>query len=86
MRWFFREEEGEFETNPFRPKSKFSPPKEDVAIEAYLSRLEEEILSISEHGKNYSNLTEEEQEALRTLKNDDTIIRIRIRCLVVRGY
>ena len=74
LRWFFREEEGEFETNPFRPKSTFSPPKDDVAIEAYLSRLEEEILSISEHGKNYSNLTEEEQEALRTLKNDDTII------------
>ena len=74
LRWFFREEERGFETNPFRPKSTFSPPKDDVAIEVYLSRVEEEILSISEHGKNYSNLTEPEQEALRNLKEDDSII------------
>ena len=74
LKWFFREEDRGFETNPFRSKSKFDPPKDDVAIEIYLSRLEEEILGISEIGNNYSNLTELEQEALRNLRNDDTII------------
>ena len=71
---FFREENSAFETNPFRPKSTFNPPKDDVAIEIYLSRLEEQILGISERGKNYSNLSEAEQEALKNLRNDETII------------
>ena len=74
LKWLFREENNAFETNPFRPKSTFKPPRDDVAIEIYLSRLEEEILSISERGNNYSNLNASEQEALKTLRNDPTII------------
>ena len=46
----------------------------DTSIEIYLSCLEEQLLSISEHGNNYSNLTVSEQEALRNLKNDTSII------------
>ena len=33
-----------FHPNPFKPKSKFNPPKRDAAIELYLSRLEEKLL------------------------------------------
>ena len=33
-----------FDPNPFKPKSKFNPPKRDAAIELYISRLEEKLL------------------------------------------
>ena len=46
----------------------------DVSIEVYLSCLEEELLAISAHGNNFSNLSVLEQEALRNLKADNTII------------
>ena len=36
--------------------------------------MEDEILNISAHGSNYSNLTGEEQEVLRNLSRDDNII------------
>ena len=55
FKWFFRNNERQFSSNPFKQKSKFNPRKTDVSIEFYLIRLEEEILSL---GKkiSYSNL------------------------------
>ena len=69
LKWHFREEDRaeRHVCNPFKLPSKFNP-KEDAAIEIYLSKLEEEILSIKSSGSNYSNLTVEEQEAIRVFR------------------
>ena len=56
LKWFFRNDERQFNINPFKQKSKFNPGKNDAAIEFYLSRLEEEILSLDKK-ISYSNLT-----------------------------
>ena len=71
--WHFRNEESNSNYNRFRPKSKFNPKGKDAAIEIYLSRLEEEILSIDTQ-LNYSNLTKEERQALKNLQNDHSIV------------
>ena len=72
LMWHFRNDHREFDVNPFKKKSKFNP-KGDAAIEMYLSRLEEEILSLN--GKiSYSNLTKGERNALYLLLDDPSII------------
>ena len=58
----------------FRPRSKFSPRHKDVAIEVYISKVEDEIMKLSAVGKNFSNLTREEISALNGLKSERTII------------
>ena len=70
--WHFRNDHREFDVNPFKKKSKFNP-KWDAAIEMYLSRLEEEILSLDEK-VSYSNLTKGERNALYLLRDDPSII------------
>ena len=59
LKWFFCNDERQFNINPFKQKSKFNPGKNDAAIEFYLSQLEEEILSLDKN-VSYSNLTKEE--------------------------
>ena len=71
--WCFRNEANNASYNPFRPKSIFNPRGKDVAIELYLSRLEEEILAIDTE-LSYSNLTREERNTLKSLRNDASII------------
>ena len=66
LKWFFRNEEEGFSTNPFKKKSNFNP-KQDVVIE-------QQIMDIQEAGNNYSNLSKEEQDALKSLQNDTEII------------
>ena len=56
LKWFFRNNERQFSINPFKQKSKFNPRNTDAAIEFYLIRLEEEILSLDKK-LSYSNLT-----------------------------
>ena len=73
LKWLFRNDERDFSYNPFRPKSKFNPRRSDASIEIYLSRLEEELMSISSNVK-YNNLTALERNALHSLKQDKTII------------
>ena len=70
--WDFRNKHREFDANPFRKKSKFNP-KGNAAIEMYLSRFEEEILSLDEK-TSYSNLTKGERNALYLLRDDPSII------------
>ena len=55
-KWFFRNDERQFNINPLKQKSKFNPDKNDGAIEFYLSLLREEILSFDKK-ISYSNLT-----------------------------
>ena len=73
LKWFFRNDERQFNINPFKQKSKFNPGKNDAAIEFYLSRLEEEILSLDKK-ISYSNLTKGERNALYSLRDDTSII------------
>ena len=40
MKWHYRNDERTFDPNPFRPKSKFNPSKNDAAIELYLGHIE----------------------------------------------
>ena len=72
LMWHFRNDHREFDVNPFKKKSKFNP-KGDAAIEMYLSRLEEEILSLDEK-ISYSNLTKGERNALYLLRDYPSII------------
>ena len=48
--------------------------KVDPAIELYLSKFEERVLAINERGSNFSNLSSEEQEALKNLKKYRDIV------------
>ena len=73
LKWFFRDDERDFVSNPFKKASKFNPKNQDTAIELYLSRLEEEILKINTNIK-YQNVTKEERRALDSLRNDTSII------------
>ena len=46
LKCHYRNDNRIFDPNPFKPKSKFNPPKSDAAIELYLSRLEEKLLNL----------------------------------------
>ena len=70
--WHFRNDHREFDVNLFNKKSKFNP-KGDAVIEMYLSRLEEEILSLDKK-ISYSILTKGERNALYLLRDDPSII------------
>ena len=76
LRWFYREEDDapEISIKSFKVPSKFNPKNVDAAIEIYLSHLEEKIMSIQSQGSNYSNLPVSEQEALRNLSSDRSIV------------
>ena len=74
LKWYFKENEDFSEVPAFRPKSKFNPRNKDVAIEVFLSKLEDELMKTSPEGCNYSNLTREEKVALNNLRSDHTII------------
>ena len=74
LKWHFRESEEFSEYPAFRPKSKFNPRNKDIAIEVYLSKLEEEIMNISANGSNFSNISREERAALNELKSDRSIV------------
>ena len=49
----YRNDERTFDPNPFQPKSKFNPSKNDAAIELYLSHIEEKLLSSTEIKHSY---------------------------------
>ena len=74
LKWHFRNDEKEFDRKRFKPKSTFNPRNKDVAIEIYLSSLEEKLMNIEIPQNKYNNLTREERTALYDLKNDKNII------------
>ena len=62
--------------NSFKPKSNWIPKVTNPVLDLFLGRLEEEVLSVKEQGRNYSNLSREEIKALRDLKNyRDVVIK-----------
>ena len=74
LKWHFWESEDFSEYPAFRPRSKFNPRHKNAAIELYLSKLEEELMSISAQGNNYSNVSREESKAINSLRSDRTIV------------
>ena len=77
LRWHFRNNEDNFtpdNNNQFKVKSTWQPPKDDPVLENYLSLLEEEVMSVSPEGKNFSNLSSSEQLSLKQLKSDRNIV------------
>ena len=75
LKLFFKDDENDFsETPAFRAPSTWTPDINELELEIYLSILEDELLQIEERGKNFSNLTSEEREALKALVNDDQIV------------
>ena len=74
LKWHYRNDEWTFDPNPFRPKFKFNPSKTDVAIELYLSHIEEKLLSCTEFKNSCYNLTRKEPQAIYNLKKDHSIV------------
>ena len=72
FKWFFRDDEIEFNPHMFKPK--FTLRNKDAAIEIYLSSLEEKLMSTEIPKNKYNNLTRKEPEDLFALKNCKTII------------
>ena len=58
----------------FKEKSSWCPVVEDLSVNLYLKSLEGQVMAIKEEGKNYCNLSKEEQQALKILKNSSDII------------
>ena len=58
----------------FKPKSKFNPRNKNVAIELYLSSLEEKLMKVEVPKDKFNNLTNSEWKALYDLKNDKSIV------------
>ena len=74
LKWRFRNNDGTFATDKFRPKSSFNPRNKNAIIETYISWLEERLLDIEISSKKYFNIPKEERDALCSLGNDSTII------------
>ena len=58
----------------FKEKWSWCPVVEDLSVNLYLKSLEEQVIAIEGEEKNYSNLSKEEQLALKTLKNSSDIV------------
>ena len=74
LKWHFRNDEKKFDQNKLQPKSTFNPNNKDVAIEIYLSSLEEKLMDIEIPQNKYNNLSREERSALYNLKNDKNVV------------
>ena len=75
-KWYFRNEPpNEFSEIPaFRPKSNWKPPAGHPCVELFLSKMEHELFSFLPGRPQSYNLTREEWEALKNLKEDRSII------------
>ena len=73
-KWHFRNEENVFALDQFQPKPTFNPRNTEVAIEVYMSSLEEKLMKIEISKDKYNNLTSEERQTLYDLKNDKNIV------------
>ena len=76
-KWYFRDEPSEeFSAIPaFRPKSTWKPPAGDTCDpgDLFLSKLEQELFSFLPEKPQSYNLTKEEWQALKNLKEDRSI-------------
>ena len=75
----FRNENKDIHRHMFKPKSKVNPRNKDVAIELYLSILEEKLMKVKVPKEKFNNLTNSERKGLYDLKSDKNI---EIKCAV----
>ena len=61
------------EKSAFHTKSSWNPPKGDPHLEVILSRVEEELFTIIERSLRYTNLSQEERKAIRSLVDNKNI-------------
>ena len=84
LKWYFRDNNNNDSSlsssyantnNPsFYSKSCWNPPRADPILESYLSLLEKEALSIVPEGRNFSNLSTGERQALHEHRSDKNIV------------
>ena len=74
LKWHFRNENKGIYRDMFKPKSNFNPCNKDVAIEVYLSSLEEKLMKVEVPKDKFNNLTKSERKALCDLKSDKSIV------------
>ena len=76
IKWHFRNEISEdfSEVPAFSPKSSSNPPQGHPNLKVYLSQVENELLSIADEPRKYSNLSKEEWIAMRSLADDRSIV------------
>ena len=73
LKWYFRNDEKEFDRNKFKIKSTFNPGNKNAAIEIYLSSLEEKLMNIKIPENKYNDLAREERSVPYNLKNKKSI-------------
>ena len=69
---FFRNEPARPQ-HPFKPKSKWQPPRASTEIEAFLDRIDTDI-SLLDSIPSYSNLSKDERKALKELALDNSLV------------
>ena len=69
-----KNEENVFDLDQVKPKSAFNPSNKDVAIEVYMSSLEEKLMKIEISKDKYNHITNEERQALYDLKDNKNIV------------
>ena len=76
IKWHFRNEPSDnFSERPaFSPKSSWKPPLGHPNLEVFLSQVENELFEITKEPTRYSNLSQEEWRAIRTLADDRSIV------------
>ena len=76
IKWHFRNEpSGNFSERPaFSPKSSWKPPLGHPNLEVFLSQVENKLFEITKEPTRYSNLSQEEWRAIRTLAHDRSIV------------
>ena len=76
IKWHFQNEISEHfsEVPVFSPKSSRNPPQGHPNFEVYLSQVGNELFSIADEPKRYSNLSKEERIAMRSLADDRSVV------------
>ena len=76
IKWHFRNELSDnFSERPaFLPKSSWKPPVDHPNLEVFLSQVENRLFEITKEPTRYSNLSQEQWRAIRTLADDRFIV------------
>ena len=75
IKWYFRNDISEnFDEKPVSPKSKWKPPKGHPSLEVFLSQIEKEFFELGGSPLNYSNFSNEEWQAMRSLVIDRSVV------------
>ena len=77
IKWNFRNEPSQdfSEAYTFRVKSSWKVSKRHPNLEVFLTKIEEELFKVIEAPWNYSNLTKEEWQIIRSLADDRSIVK-----------